>query len=393
MRGKRGQGGGAAAGVVAIVALLIVLYILLLPTDIRNELLNTTTTSKSPSRSSTLEASVLVFEHPGTLDPVKLRDREKVLDSFNLYTEKSAVILKSAEAIHIESGWLRNKDYNLSFKVDDLEHTENYIVAFDVAASVGRIILTFNGKEIYNSIVPTGNVPPIKIEKEDVKEQNSLILSVSGVGLAFWRLNEYDLRNVRAIADFTDISKREYRNFFVISATERANFERTKLNFVPDCLTERVGPLQIFINDRALHYGAIPDCGALSSIEFDPNYLKQGENTIVFKAEEGNYFIDRVSIKADLKELQYPYYYFELKARDFELVENRTANVTLELQFPDRDDKIAELDVNGHLSSIDTSNSTYRKNINVFVEEGQNYLQIVPKTILNIIDLRVILEK
>ena len=390
--GRKGQAGGAA-GLVAIIALLIILYVMIIPEDVRTELINGTSSSTSSTASKTLSESVLVFAQPGTLDPITLKNREKVLDSFNLRADKGSVVLKSAETVHIENGWLRRNPYNLSFKVTDLANTDSYVLAFDVTNSYGRIIAVLNGNEIYNAQVPVGNAAPIAINKEDIREQNSLILSVSSPGLAFWRLNEYDLKNARVIADFVDVSKKEYRNFFIITATEKENFDKTKLNFVPDCLTKEAGPLKIWINDKQLNYQAIPDCGVLATIEFNPDLLKQGDNSITFKAEDGNYFIDRISIKADLKEMTYPFYYFELKAKDFAKVQNRTANVTLMLQFPDKDRKQGELNVNGHLSSIDVENSTFTKNLNLYAEEGQNYLQIKPKTIMNIVDLKVSLEK
>ena len=391
MASKIAQAGSAAA-LIAIATALIVVYILLLPEDIRQELLNGTTTATAKKEKELREA-LLVFEHPGTLDPIRLRDREKILDSFNLYSEKRAVVLKSVETTHIENAWLKRKTYNVSFKVDEPENTENYILAFDVINSQGRIIISLNGKEIFDSFVDVGNVEPIRLEEDNIKRENSLTFSVSGVGLAFWRVNEYDLRNTRVIADFTDVSKREYRNFFIISATEKENFEKTKLNFVPNCLTEKKGPLNIKINNRELFYQVIPDCGLLSSIEFDPILLKQGENSITFSAQEGNYFIDRVSIKAELRKLTYPFYYFKLEADEFDEVENETINLTLELRFADLEHKIGEINVNGHLSRLESDEIIYRKNINIFAEEGQNYVQIVPKTILNIVDLSVILEE
>ena len=390
---KKAQAGGAAA-LVALVALFIVVYILLLPNNVREDLLNGT--SEEIGTTGTVSASQgteLITAHPGTLDPLKNLDREKVLDSFNLYTEKSAVVLKSAEAIHAENGWLRRNPYNLSFKVTDLANTDNYVLAFDVDNSYGRLIATLNGKQIYDSEIKVGNAEPIKVDKELVKSENSLILSVSDVGLAFWSLNEYDLKNVRVIADFTDVSKKEYKNFFILTATEKENLDNTNLYFVPDCLTSKVAPLKIWINDNELHYSAIPDCGTLSKIPFDPNLLRQGENTITFKAEQGNYFIDRISIKSQLKEMTYPFYYFELDHDDFESIQNNTANVTLHLQFPDKENKQGELNVNGHLSSIDSDNSTYDRNLNGWVDDGQNYLQIKPKTIMSIVDLKVLLQK
>ncbi len=392
MISKRAQAAGAAAGVIAIIAGLIVLYILLLPPDARDELLNQSSTSTS-GNSKTLEKISLVLEHPGTLDPVRNTDREKILDSFSLYSEKSALVLKSVDAVHIENGWFSTKTYNLSFSVEDASNTENYVVAFDADQAAGNLVLFLNGKEVYNGAVQPGNTQPITLDKSDIQKDNSVYFTVSGVGLAFWKLNEFDLKNVRVIADFTDASKREYNNFFIISATEKENLEKTKLVFVPNCLTQHVGPMKIEINNRDLHYSAIPDCGLLSTIEFDPAILKQGENVITFSANEGNYFVDRVSIKSDLKKLNYPFYYFELTQEDFNKVTDKKANVTLEMRFTDLEQKTGEINVNGHISRLDTTNSTLNKNINIYVEEGQNYVQVTPKTIINIVDLAVILAK
>ena len=392
MISKRAQAAGAAAGVIAIIAGLIVLYILLLPPDARDELLNQSSTSTSKN-SKELEKISLVVEHPGTLDPIRNTDREKILDSFSLYSEKSALVLKSVDAVHIEKGWFSTKTYNLSFSVEDTANTENYVVAFDADQAQGNLILFLNGKEVYNGEVQPGNTQPITLDKSDIQKDNSVYFTVSGVGLAFWKLNEFNLKNVRIIADFTDASKREYNNFFIISATEKENFEKTKLTFVPNCLTQHVGPLKVEINNRDLHYSAIPDCGLLSTIEFDPGILKQGENVITFSANEGNYFIDRVSIKSDLKKLNYPFYYFELTQEDFTKVTDNKANVTLELKFTDLEQKTGDINVNGHISRLDTTNSSLNKNINIYVEEGQNYVQVVPKTVINIVDLSVILAK
>lgn len=391
---KKAQGAGGAAGLIAIIALALLLYLLILPQDVRDDLIGTTSDDGTSKSSTNRNGDTLILAHPKTLDPEQNTDREKVLDSFNLYSQKSAVVIAKANTIHVENGWFAEKIYNLSFKVDDLANTENYVIAFDVNKAYGRLILTLNGKEIYNSEVKSGNIEPILVDGNDVAEANSLIFTVSGVGAAFWKLNEYDLSNVRVIADFTDTSKKEYKNFFMISATEKDYFEKTKLSFVPECLTPKnLGPITITINDKDLHYSAVPDCGMLSAVEFDPNYLKEGENYITFRAEIGNYLIDRVKIKADLKEITYPFYYFELDEDDYEDILNETANVTLELKFADKEHKEGELNVNGHLSSIDTYNSTYTKNINEFVQEDQNSLQIKPITTLNILDLTVKIDK
>jgi hypothetical protein len=394
---KRGQSAGGAAALIAIIAGLILIYILILPANEREALLNessTSTTTTTTTGQNSVNENVLIFEHPGTLDSLTNKEREKILDSFNLYTEKSAIVIKSVDAMHIESGWFRGKAYNLSFKVNDVQNTENYILAYDVSTSFGRLIVSLNGKEIYNSKTTIGNADPIKIDKDLIQAENSLLFYVSDVGAAFWQVNEYNLKNVRMIADFTDTSKKEYLNQFIMTASEKTNLEISELSYVPDCLTKKVGALKISINDKQLSYSAIPDCGSLATISFDPSYLKQGENTVSFRAEEGNYFVDHVKLKLTLKEITYPFYYFELKDTDVAKVENNTQNISLQIKFADKEDKTGTIDINGHKISLLTSNITYSRDIESFISEGQNYLQITPKTNpLNIVDLKVSLVK
>ncbi len=394
---KRGQGGGAAAGLLAIVALLIVLYVLLLPANVRNQLLSNSSSGSSSSSSEANSPNLLVFAHPGTLDPIQDQSNVIALDSFSLYSEKSAATLKSIPSFHVERGFLQDQIYNLTFSVADLSNTDNYVLAFDVGTSSGRLQIFLNGNNIYDGPIAKGNAPPISIDKSLVQSQNSLIFEVNDPGIAFWQLNEYDLSNVRVIADFTDISKQRYDNSFVVSATQMENFLDTKLTFLPDCLTPSdVSPLSIEINGKSLHYSAIPDCGSLSEIQFDPSYLQQGDNTITFSTTKGNYFVDQVAIQANLKEITYPFYYFTINPSDFANISNEnsnyTENVTLDIDFADSDYKQGQLSINGILSDVENSNMSFSEKINQFVQQGENYIQIKPETVLNIVNLNVTLQ-
>jgi len=65
-------------------------------------------------------------------------------------------------------------------------------------------------------------------------------------------------------------------------------------------------------------------------------------------------------------------------------------NIILIFSFTDSsEDKEAELWVNGKMTSFSTRESSYRKNINLFIEPGTNSIEIKPKTDLDIRQLEV----
>lgn len=388
---KKAQGATGAAGLVAIVLVIIVLYILFLPVEDRQDLLNITD-EDDHKRTTTIDEETLVFEHPGLLDYLKETEREHSIPSINLYTETSATSLKDVDSIYIKNGWFAEKSNLLEFPISDLENTNDVLLSFNIKQTRGRLIIKINGEELFNSEAGLGNIEPIEIPKKLLKNENILDLSVSSVGAKFWRLNEYNLGDVKITADITDVSKKTSENIFIVSSTEKSNLEETRLRFLPDCLTNDVGKLTITINNKEL-YSAVPDCGLPSTVPFLPEYIKSGENKIVFSTTEGRYFIDYITIKSKLREIAYPLYYFELDEDNMDDINAGDANVTLEMEFVNGDDKRADIIINGHKTYLDTDDSEYEKVIDVFLEEGNNYIQIRPKTVLNIVDLKVALNE
>ncbi len=378
----------AASALVAIIAVIIVLYILFLPAEERESLLNKTT-EKEKTEEKTIEEKTLVFEHPGVLDYMRETERDHSIPSVNLYTETKATFLKEIESLYVKNGWFAGKKYVTEFSIADLANTENVLLSFNIKQTHGRLIIKLNDEEIFNSKAALGNVKPIKLPKEFLKENNILEFSVSNTGLAFWSLNEYNLEDVKITADVTDVSKRTSESIFIVSNTEKSNLDESSIRFLPNCLVSEVGKLTISINGKEI-YSQIPDCGMLSTIPLLPDYIRSGENKITFSTTQGRYFIDYITIKNKLKKIIYPIYYFEIDEDKMDKIKNNKANVTLFLEFVDGQSKKADISINGHKTYLDTSDSQYNKTINDFIEKGNNYVQIIPRTTLNIVDLKVV---
>ena len=91
----------------------------------------------------------------------------------------------------------------------------------------------------------------------------------------------------------------------------------------------------VMINGKVV-YSAVPDCDlSMVPIELSPGALNQGENEIIFKTERGTYLLTHVVIESELKEVDFPTYYFELTAQQYKDVREERNAVRLKLDFVD----------------------------------------------------------
>jgi len=394
LKSKKGQTGGSAATLVAVIALLIVLYILFLPPDVREDLLDDTSNGDTSSTSSGKVIATLLTEKPGRLEELQNVEIEHNLPSVNLFSVTGSEIIKKAGSIYVKNGIFDKKEEKLSFGINDFENTQSVILAFSVKENKGRLVIRLNGEEIYNNEILTRNVMPIELPKEMLSETNMLEFSVSEVGAAFWRTNEFTLENVQISGDVTDTSSQESRNVFVLSATEKNNLEKAKLRFAPDCSPGETGMLEIYVNNHQV-FSSVPDCGQIRPLEFSPDFLDAGENKLVFKTNKGRYLIDQISVTTQLKEITFPAYFFEIERKYFEDIMDNKADVNLTLRFIDNNEfKRGKIFVNGKTLALNTEKSTFTRNLDNFVEEGENGIRIEPdNTVLDIIELRINLVK
>ncbi len=390
---KRGQASGAGAAIlVAIIAALIVMYILFLPPAEREALLEGNATEDGESSAVSGNATILK-ESPGRLDYLSQKEIEHTLPSVNLYTTTKDVVFESRHSVYVKNAWFDKSFYNISFPIENLENTDNVNLVFNVKEASGKLTLKLNGRELYSSEIKTSNIEPIPLPKRHLEDENFIEVMVSGVGWKFWRTNEYTLENIKITGSVTDKSSQESKVAFQVSNTEKNNLDRVFLKFFPDCDVGGVGPLQIYLNNNEI-FSSVPDCGVLRSLEISPHYLLSDENTLIFKTSRGKYLIDNLIVKSELKELTYPTYYFEMNESIHEDVLENKLDAVLYLMFPDDiEDKKAEIIVNTHKAGLNTQESGYSLNIDSYMREGNNVVEIRPKTTLDVVELKVVLEE
>ena len=377
---------------ILVIAALIVLYILFLPPDVRQELLDENSTRGGGSK-DTAGANVILAEAPGRLDFLAKKEIEHTLPSVNLFTTEKSIILGSQRSLYVKNAWFDRQVSNITFSINDIENTDRVMLVFNVKQHEGRLRLALNGYEILNEGITTANIDPLTLPKRLLQEQNTIEVSVSGVGWKFWQTNEYTLESIQISADFTDVSTRQSTLVFQVTSTEKTNLDRVFVKFFPDCEIDEVGILDIILNNNKI-FSSVPDCGIVRTLEVSPSNLLSNENTVIFRTERGSYLLDNIMVKSELKELTYPTYYFEINKTAYNDIVDNKLDAELQLDFVDDiQDKEAELVINTHMRGLDTKEESYSLNIDSIVKEGNNVIQIKPKNTLDVVNLKVVLER
>jgi hypothetical protein len=328
--GKKGQATGAKAAVfVALMALFIIFYILFLPPDVRDEILETGPSygggGNAPSGYGTGQVmAVLISEKPGRLDFVKPNDLEVEhnIPSVNLFSITQSEVLRSTDSLYAKNNAFNQVEDDFRFTVEDIDNTHNILFSFKPTERSGFLIIKLNGEVVttkrYNSEV----ADPVILPKDILQNVNKLEVAVSEVGWRFWASNEYLLEDVKVLAEVTDVSRQQSTATFTVTRTEKENAEKAYLKFFPDCMPAKAGVLTVAINNNIVFSG-VPDCGLLRPISFLPQYLVIGENKITFASSGGNYLIDNIVVKTELKKQSYPVYYFDMKDNIFQVERER----------------------------------------------------------------------
>jgi len=392
-KNKKAQTSGAqAAALVGLILILMIVYVLFIPESERNELLGEEEETTSGTNNVEEEGKILLSENIGSLSYLKEKEYEIGLSSFKLFKTTNAEIIKRENPFIVRNGWFDKKTKEISFKIDDLNVVDNVILSFNAKTRKGILTIKLNDNILFEDRVTRFN-NIVYIPKDNLKNENSLEFSVSGVGARFWRTNEYSVEDVKITADITDISRQETKNTFYIEEWKYDNLEKATLKFTPYCNPNDVGILNIELNKRNIFSG-VPDCDSINRIDIDPYVLNAGTNKVIFKTEKGSYLVDLIKVILELKKASNPVYYFELNETETEEVMNNSKEVLLSIEFVDDNEyKTLDLVVNGHKRRIDQKQESYERDISEWVEEGNNYIELIPKTDLEIINLKVELKE
>ena len=389
--GKRGQAAGAAILLIVIVGVLIGFIVLVSPQE-RAEILgeNFSGSSDSDEIDDAFTEENLLTVNPGRIDYLAQREIEHPLPVANIYTRTEAEVLDERNVIYAKKGVFSEEQGVFSFSIPNIENTEDVILNFKILDTQGRVIITLNDVDVFDAEVEVGNIRPISLPENLLKEENVLVFTVSSPGVAFWATNEISLEEIKVVGEVTSLEAQSSKNIFLVSETEWDNLVKVVLKFQPDCIYNEVGKLSVKVNGNEV-YNGVPDCDlAMVPIEFSPSLVYQGENSIVFYTEKGNYLLSHVQIVSELKEVDFPTYYFELSNEQFEDVYDEDLRLRLKINFVDVvNRKSGQIVFNGHQEHFDTKELTYTFDLSEDVVRGNNALKIKPGKTLEVRELRV----
>ncbi|MFH1649349.1 MAG: hypothetical protein ABIA93_02280 [Candidatus Woesearchaeota archaeon] len=274
---RRAQNAGSAAVLILIVSAALVFYILLLSPEDRASLLDdtgTSTTCQGTNCQQQPNTILLLSQNIGRIEVSGPDGVSHTIPSFTVETKTDARELKRVPALRIERSAFSQKEQRVEFQIDK-EFTDNALLSFTAPTREGQLIIVLNGIEIYHAPITEESPQPIQLPKESLVYTNELVFRVTSPGLAFWKKNVMDLRNVLISGIVTDISQHQSQNQVALSDTEYQNLDTAKLQFVPNCDSRNAGRLAVLINNQ-LVYSAKPDCGSVSSTDIGKDLLKPG---------------------------------------------------------------------------------------------------------------------
>ncbi|MDP3698254.1 MAG: hypothetical protein Q8R47_01570 [Nanoarchaeota archaeon] len=388
-RTKRGQSAAGAAVLIAIIAVLIVGFVILIPPQERAKLLDEGITNASTTAPGIVEKKLLAVS-PGRIDYLVEKEVEHPIPVVNIYARTEAKILAQKNVAYAKKGIFSEQTDVLTVVVPDLAHTEGMLLSLDVKEAEGKLIVLFNGEEVFNDDVSAGSLAPIAIPQNLLKDENIAAFAVSSPGLAFWRTNEISLNDIKVVADVTSIEAQSSRNVFLVSETEKKNLDKAALKFQPSCDFDKVGVLEVSINGK-LVYSSVPDCDLdVITVEFAPETLNQGENEVVFRTEKGDYLLTHVLVKSELKDVEFPTYYFDLTYEEYRAIKDGDKRVRLTMNFVDVvARKFGDVVFNGHTKYFDTKEVSYVQDFSDDMVQGTNSVKIKPRKTLEVRELRV----
>ena len=177
-RTKRGQQSAAGAAVlIAIIAALIVFFVIIIPPKERAKLLEEKPAVTLPTVPGVTEKNLLTVS-PGRIDYLAQKEIEHPLPVANIYTLTEAKVLAEKNVAYAKKGVFSEKVDTLSFSVPDLKHTQDMLLSLEVEKAEGRLIVAFNGEEVFNDEVAPGSLKPISIPQNLLKEQNEIVFTV-----------------------------------------------------------------------------------------------------------------------------------------------------------------------------------------------------------------------
>ncbi|HLP79940.1 MAG TPA: hypothetical protein VK158_04860 [Acidobacteriota bacterium] len=324
-RKKAESPSGTGAPFLIVLTILIVFYVIFLPPAEREALLNDGTVPGTGGTGSpggtggtgtTSGSGKTIYEQtfkgPGPMDRLTRLEYSHEISAFTLSGEYEATVIAEANQFRVERSVFTSTPYTMDFTADPM-NLKDVILTFTVLQpqqASGSLLILLNGKQAFSGTISQFNSGQIKVPSSYLDDVNTLSVSVSSPGLAFWHKNAYEIADLRLQADAIDRQGLASIDSFDVSDVELDNLRSAKLRFLPTCSGD-VDPLTVVLNNRTI-FSKVPDCGLINIVSIPSDLLEAHDNNVSFRTTGGAYSIDRAAVQTTLDEDRGATFFFEL---------------------------------------------------------------------------------
>jgi hypothetical protein len=380
---KQGQSANRVGTMIILITVVLILYLLFLPPDTRDQILyNESDPGETVGENGDEVIERLLDTTVGDLEYVDRNRRRHSVPAYTVSARLEGTELQSRETMSVSRSLFNERIGRMRFTTTP-SLTQDVRLSFNVESGQGDLTVRLNDEVLYTDETTAGSVPPIRIDADQLRSENTLTFTVESPGIAFWSANEYRLENVRVTADVRDESQnRNYQSVF-IPQDDYNRIERVEAEYIATCQEDDVEGFQMVINDFLLFEGT-PDCALTTKKEFDADVLQPGQNDLVTQVEEGRVLVDRFTLTTYFGETEEKTYYFELDDTYFP-ADNRTVldsdyEVNATFVFADDDEKQFNYFVNGRRESVTTREARLTESVSEKVIQGTNSFRIEPRS-------------
>jgi hypothetical protein len=388
---KKGEGEGRAiAAIILVIALVLILYLIIVQPADRDALLYGENDTAEFASTESLE---LVASGGADLTPRHNNIVKHKVPNINLYVKEEPEVITLARSVKVANSWFTSKSPKLSFNVASVEELSSLKLFFNVIESKGDLEITLNNKQVYYQDLGNG-IATINLPISNIKESNTLDFGTN-TPAAPWTTNAYTLGDVTVKQQFSLVNSQETRTF-ELTQEEVENIGTAELGFYQVCNKRPSGEttrLNILLNSEEVFNGRINCYNAWQAIELPSREFLENSNELLFILEDGDFSFNNLEVKLDLESSIYPKLHFSIGTETFEDIQSEDKKAYLKFFFDnDEKSKEATIIINGEQFIMSTTESTYIKEVSSIVEEGTNFVRIVPETTFSLEGMKVILE-
>lgn len=392
---KKGDSAVEISTFIVLMALFLILYVVLLPPAERDELLGETSTTSDTGGVSVAEgAKVLLSESPGQVFAYSKNINTFNVEPVHLYLKDETTQTPLVKSLSVSRNLIKDNFKNVIFTVDNMDKVSSVKLFMVVAEGTNRLTIKLNERIVYQGVLTTEQLP-IDLPKEYLQKSNKLTFSTDLPPMSgFYKSTYYLLQDIKLIKTETVEQTETARSFFVDS--EAGSVRKATLGYIVNCnAKEPRGSLSIKLNSNLVSKDTIfCDFHGEIKLPLDKEDLSSdGRNRLVFSIDKGDYSLDMVSVKVETGKSTYPSYTFDVDSDAYNAIKDGSKKLFLKFKFRDTGRKKASVSVQGSEFSFDTSASEYSKDVSNMIDNGANYVKIVPREDFEIVNMKAVLEE